>query len=170
MRWALAIGSALFVPQVAAEIRGEVVAIVDGDTVDVLVAKRRPIRIRLAHIDAPERAQPFGSRSRQHLASLVYRQPVRVVEEGIDRYGRALGIVQLQRCIEPHVCVDVRNANEEMVSAGMAWAYRFGGRPTDPRLASLEEQARRQRRGLWAQVRPIPPWEWRHDGALHSSN
>lgn len=51
---------------------GPVVAVLDGDTVDVLV-DRKPVRVRLAEIDAPEKGQPFGTRSRQALASAVFR-------------------------------------------------------------------------------------------------
>ena len=73
-----------------ADLVGPVVAIQDGDTIDVLV-NRQPVRVRLAQIDAPERRQAFGTRSRQALAELVFRQSVRVAETGRDRYGRVLG-------------------------------------------------------------------------------
>lgn len=64
-----------------AELVGPVVAIQDGDTIDVLV-NRQPVRVRLAQIDAPEKRQAFGTRSRQALAELVFRQSVRVAETG----------------------------------------------------------------------------------------
>ncbi len=73
-----------------ADLVGPVVAIQDGDTIDVLV-NRQPVRVRLAQIDAPEKRQAFGTRSRQALAELVFRQSVRVAETGRDRYGRVLG-------------------------------------------------------------------------------
>jgi len=69
-----------------ADLVGPVVAIQDGDTIDVLV-NRQPVRVRLAQIDAPEKRQAFGTRSRQALAELVFRQSVRVAETGRDRYG-----------------------------------------------------------------------------------
>lgn len=77
-----------------AELVGPVVAIQDGDTIDVLV-NRQPVRVRLAQIDAPEKRQAFGTRSRQALAELVFRQSVRVAETGRDRYGRVIGTVYL---------------------------------------------------------------------------
>ena len=52
-----------------AELVGPVVGVLDGDTIDVLV-ERQPVRVRLAQIDAPEKRQAFGTRSRQTLANL----------------------------------------------------------------------------------------------------
>jgi len=92
-----------------AELVGPVVAIQDGDTIDVLV-NRQPVRVRLAQIDAPEKRQAFGTRSRQALAELVFRQSVRVAETGRDRYGRVIGTVYLGS-------VDV---NAQMVREGTA--------------------------------------------------
>ena len=86
------------------------VAILDGYTINVLV-DRHPVRVRLAQIDAPEKRQAFGTRSRQALAELVFRQSVRVAETGRDRYGRVIGTVYLGN-------VDV---NAQMVREGMAW-------------------------------------------------
>lgn len=82
----------LFAGFARAELVGQVVSILDGDTIDVLV-DRHPVRVRLAQIDAPEKHQAFGTRSRQALAQLVFRLPVRVVEKGRDRYGRVIGTV-----------------------------------------------------------------------------
>ncbi|HAS50647.1 MAG TPA: hypothetical protein DCS21_02415, partial [Gammaproteobacteria bacterium] len=42
-------------PMVAETLVGRVVAVHDGDTVMVLVAGQRRVRVRLAQIDAPER-------------------------------------------------------------------------------------------------------------------
>lgn len=58
-----------------AELRGEVVRIIDGDTIDVLVDKQ-PVRVRLVDIDAPEKRQAFGERARQALAGMVFRRHV----------------------------------------------------------------------------------------------
>src|SRR5690606_42083696 len=75
-----------------ADFRGEVVRILDGDTIDVLV-NRQTIRVRLADIDAPESGQAFGSRARQQLANLTFRLQVQVAEKKVERYGRTLGVV-----------------------------------------------------------------------------
>ncbi|WP_430795044.1 thermonuclease family protein [Acidovorax temperans] len=68
------------------------VAILDGYTINVLV-DRHPVRVRLAQIDAPEKRQAFGTRSKQVLAELVFRQTVRVAEAGHERHGCVIGTV-----------------------------------------------------------------------------
>lgn len=67
-----------------ADFSGVVVSVLDGDTVDVLVDSK-PVRVRLAEIDAPEKAQAFGTKSRQALAATVFKQPVTVRTNGLDR-------------------------------------------------------------------------------------
>ena len=131
-----------------ADFSGSVVDVIDGDTIDVLV-ENRPVRVRLAQIDAPERAQAFGTRSRQALSAMVFRQAVTVAEAGPDRYGRTLGTVFVAGV----------NVNAAMIDQGMAWAYRQY--VTDRSLIQLEAQARAARRGLWADPAPVEPWLFR---------
>lgn len=139
-----------------AELVGPVVGVLDGDTIDVLV-ERQPVRVRLAQIDAPEKRQAFGTRSRQTLANLVFRQSVRVAEEGRDRYGRVIGTVYVGD-------VDV---NAQMVREGMAWVYRKYAK--DRGLYELERQAQANRSGLWVDPEPVPPWEYRRSKRKHAA-
>lgn len=127
-----------------------VVGISDGDTVTVRCdAQSQTLRVRLAQVDAPEKSQPWGERSRQALAGLCFRRLAEVRPQDEDRYGRTIAYV---RCAG-------QDAGEQQVRAGLAWAYtRY--RPTTD-LVQLEQQARAERRGLWADPVPVPPWEWR---------
>ena len=75
----------------ATDLVGKVVGVSDGDTITVLVDKK-PIKIRLEGIDAPEAKQSFGNRSKQALSDLVFGKEVRVKKTGEDRYGRSLGL------------------------------------------------------------------------------
>ena len=139
--------SAIVRGQGGGELTGQVVAVMDGDTVGLLV-DRQEFRIRLAQIDAPEKRQAFGQRAKQSLSELVYGHAVKAVTEGEDRYGRTLATLYVGD-------VDV---NAEQVRRGMAWVYRQYAH--DPSLYALEAKA--ARRGLWADPDPVPPWEWRH--------
>ncbi len=133
------------------DLAGEVIAIADGDTIRLLTAERRQVKIRLAEIDTPERGQPYSSRAREALAELVFRKPVTVVYVDTDRYGRTVG----------RVYVDGLDVNAELVRRGAAWVYRKYVR--DESLFRLEDEARAARRGIWSlpEVQRIPPWEWR---------
>jgi endonuclease YncB( thermonuclease family) len=94
----------------AAELRGRVVGISDGDTLTLLTDRRQEVRLRLAEIDTPERGQPYSERSRQLLSDLVYGKSVRVEIRDTDRYGRTVG----------RIYVGSRDINADMVRLGAA--------------------------------------------------
>ena len=62
----------------AETLTGRVVGVADGDTITVLDAHREQHRIRLGGIDAPEKAQPFGQRSKESLSTMVFGKEVDV--------------------------------------------------------------------------------------------
>lgn len=129
--------------------RGDVVRILDGDTVEVLDATNQTYRVRLANIDAPEHRQAFGEVSRQALAAMAFRQNVDVIDRGTDQYGRTIGVLMLGD----------RDLNAAMVAQGMAWVYTHYN--SDPSLPALERSAQAARAGLWSDPSPTPPWEFR---------
>lgn len=149
----MVVGSILFLyscMSYAAELQGKVIRVLDGDTIEVL-QENKPVRVRLANIDAPEKKQAYGRWSTNQLKGLVAAQPVTVTYTQTDRYGRIIGRVFMTNGIE---------ANRFMVKSGAAWIYeRYN---TDPALPGLQVEARLEQRGLWADVNPVPPWEWRH--------
>jgi len=134
---------------------GQVVGVADGDTITVLDVDHTQHKIRLAGIDAPESRQAFGSRSRQHLAVLVFRRQVEVAWHKVDRYGRLVGKVR----------VDGADVSLKQLEAGLAWHYlQYAREQTETdRLvyAGAERAAREERRGLWAEAHPVAPWEFR---------
>jgi len=134
----------------AAQYSGRVVRIIDGDTIEA-VCDGRTDRIRLNGIDCPERRQPFGSRAKKFVSSLVFGQTVTVIVRGRDRYGRTIGDVVLS---------DGRSLNQELVRAGLAWHYTQYS--SDTTLSRLEREARARKEGLWVDARPVAPWDWRH--------
>ncbi len=139
-----------------AELEGRVVGVSDGDTITVLVGEHDSVKVRLAGIDAPEKAQPFGSVSKKNLSDHVYGKNVTVEWEKKDRYGRVLG----------RVLVNGTDACLEQIRAGLAWHYKQYAKdqPASLRVAyeEAERLARQSRAGLWREPNPIPPWEFRH--------
>lgn len=132
---------------------GRVVSVADGDTITLLIAGKEQVRVRLANIDAPEKAQPWGKRAKRALSDLVYGKQVRVEWTKKDDYGRVVGRVLVGRGFD---------AGEALVRDGHAWVYvKYN---SNPDLPGIEARARARRKGLWAlpASQRIPPWEWRH--------
>ncbi|MJZ72240.1 micrococcal nuclease [Salmonella enterica subsp. enterica] len=141
----------------AAEIQGKVIRVLDGDTIEVktlpakIVVYEVPIRVRLTNIDAPEKKQPFGRWSTNQLKTLLAGQSVTVSYTQTDRYGRIIGRV---------FTTNGTDASRFMVQSGAAWVYeRYN---EDESLPALQREAQEQKRGLWADANPVPPWEWRY--------
>ena len=131
-----------------ADFTGKVVAVADGDTITVL-RDHVQVKVRLVEIDAPEKAQAFGNRSKESLSDMCFGMTATLADKGKDRYGRTLG----------RVTCDGIDVNAEQVRRGMAWVYdRY---VTDKGLYAEQAEAKAQRRGLWADANPVPPWEWR---------
>lgn len=147
-----------------ADIKGRVVAVTDGDTIKVLDANNVEHKVRLTGIDAPERGQPFGTVSRDNLASMVAGKEVLVESTKKDRYGRTLGKVWVRPSDCP-TCGKTLDANHAQVLDGMAWWYRYYAKEQSPedrgRYESAEDEAKARKWGLWADPNPINPYEWR---------
>jgi len=145
----------------AADFSGKVIAVLDGDTLLVLRGSK-PVKVRLAGVDAPEKAQPYGAASQQSLAELVMDKQIGVVSRAVDDYGRLVATVSIGEI----------NVNHEQVRRGMAWEYsRFASwaasRPSlrDPlhnnrEVLALQRDAQQARRGLWADE-AVEPAQWR---------
>lgn len=129
-----------------------VVGISDGDTLTARCGQPgayEQVKVRISAIDAPEKRQPFGERSRQALAALCFQQPARITERTRDRYGRTVADVECRG----------HDAGRAQVEAGMAWYFVRYGRGYE-HLAGVESEARAARRGLWS-MPAVAPWEWR---------
>jgi endonuclease YncB( thermonuclease family) len=144
---AVALSVALAGSALTADLR--VIRVSDGDTFTGLDAENRQVKVRLHGIDAPESKQAFGTVARKVLADLIAGNVVSVEEVDRDRYGRIVG----------RVTVGGKLVNAEQVRAGMAWRYVTYDKRNE--FGALEDDARWHRRGLWADPRPVAPWEWR---------
>lgn len=133
-----------------AEIRGMVVWVYDGDTVEV---KSFGVKhtVRLWGIDAPEKGQPFGKESLRTLMRLAKKRIVRVEYSEQDRYGRIIGRIYVGR----------KYINLEMIRTGAAWVYRKYN--DDAGFAAAEKKAAKDKTGLWALDEKTPPWEYRRN-------
>lgn len=128
----------------------KVIGIKDGDTVSILVEGTEKT-VRLAHIDCPEKKQPFGTKAKEAISELCFGKFVTLVGDGkTDRNGRSIAELILPNGI---------NVNKALVKMGLAWHFKKYSK--DDSYAKLEIAARNKKAGLWKDKNPIAPWEWR---------
>lgn len=133
-------------------IRGKVVKVIDGDTINILNYENKLIKVRLYGIDAPEKSQDFGEKSRKVLASFVAGENIDVTVLDIDRYGRYVG----------RILIDGKDLAEELLKTGMVWVYSaYCKIPECGRWKSMETQAKTSKIGLWSNPSAQAPWLWR---------
>lgn len=142
---------------VADTLTGRVVRVTDGDTIVILDQQKTQHKIRLQGIDAPERGQAFGTKSKEHLSDSIAGKFVVVEYNKRDRYERIVGKVLMNN----------EDMNLEQVKAGLAWHYKkYQNEQTSSdrvKYSDAELEARRVGRGLWADISPVPPWEYRQN-------
>lgn len=133
----------------AQAVPAQVIRVSDGDTVWVREAGRRPFRLRLDGLDAPERCQPGGETARAALAARVLHRQVELTTRARDMHGRAIGRLHAEG----------RDVGAWLVERGLAWDHRYRGRPGP--YAVQERAARAAGRGVFADPRPEPPRDFR---------
>ena len=132
----------------AQQFTGRVVAVEDGDTVRVRRGQG-DVRVRIFGIDAPEATQAYGPEAREAARRLLLDKTVTASMKDVDQYGRLVAAL----------AVDGRDIGPELIRLGAAWNYAQFSQ--DERFATLEADARRAGRGLWAHADPMPPWLFR---------
>lgn len=131
-------------------ITGKVVGIMDGDTFKLLTKDSTVVKVRLANIDCPEKKQPFSAKAKQFVSDAIFSKDVTVQVLKKDRYRRLIANVFYG---------DALNLNHELVKQGLAWHYVKYSKDTI--LQVMEDQARKDKIGLWQDENAIAPWEWR---------
>jgi len=73
----------------------------------------------------------------------------------VDRYGRKVGKILLAG----------QDVNLEQIRRGLAWHYKAFEQEQLPEdrsaYSSAEIAAKRSRLGLWRDIAPLPPWDFR---------
>ena len=139
----------------AKTMEGLVVGVADGDTITVLDQQKNTYKIRLQGIDAPEKKQAFGEKSKQSLHDLVHGKQVRIEYDKEDKYGRIVGKITLD---DLDICL-------QQLVLGMAWHYKKyqNEQSVADRVVytDAELKSKSLKLGLWADETPTPPWEFR---------
>jgi endonuclease YncB( thermonuclease family) len=135
---------------------GRISKIIDGDIMTLVADDNRTLTFRLFAVDCPEPGQPYAEEAKELVRALVLDDPrlITVLDEVRDHDGQALAVV---------VLADGTTLNDRLLIEGLAW---FDSRSCGMSLfcegmMELERQARTNRRGLWDDDDPVPPWEAR---------
>lgn len=132
------------------QISAKVIGIKDGDTIIALLEGNIQKTLRLAEVDCPESSQPFGKNAKQFTSSQVFGKNIIFYETDQDRYGRTIAKVYYD---------SGKYLSEEIIKAGLGWWYfKYSD---NKNLGNFESQSRSLKLGLWSDIKPIAPWEWR---------
>lgn len=135
----------------------KVVGVKDGDTFVVLMNGKEQV-VRLAHIDCPEKKQPFGARAKAFVSDQAFGRYVSLAHN--NKYDRN------HRLIAEVILSDGRNLNKELLKNGLAWHFKKYS--DDTTYAALENKARQARVGVWKDHNSIAPWEWRQSKHINT--
>ena len=128
----------------------KVVGVKDGDTFVILFEGKEQV-VRFAHIDCPEKKQPFGKKAKYFVSDLCFGKNIKLIHENkYDRYKRLIAEIILE---------DGTNLNKELVKQGLAWHFKKYSKAFE--YAELEIEAKNNKIGIWSEENPISPWEWR---------
>lgn len=123
--------------------------VIDGDTITV-ERGTLVLRIRVAHIDAPESGQPFSNEAREMLRKLCFQKFVHVHPIGADRYSRVIAEIRTEDCMD---------LSAEMIRTGMAWWLQ--GKKRDENYGEIESQAKVLKCGVHSIQNQQKPWNFR---------
>lgn len=130
----------------------KVIGISDGDTFTVINRDNLQLKIRVYGIDAPEKKQAYGNKSKQALSALIFGKSIEIDVQSQEKWGRYVAKVYTP---------DGQDVALLMLQSGMAWHYtRFDQTPS---YAKAQETAKKAGKGLWADKNPVAPWDFRHN-------
>lgn len=149
------------IPRGAIVIKGRVRVVTSGDTL-TLVERNSPVNVCLRHVAAPYPGQPYADTAKQHLEALTLDRDVTVAVSRED---------EEEGCFAGEVFRDDLNVGLQMVRDGVAWYDRSDTVPDGDARWLFEQSelaARGERRGLWLDAAPTPPWVLREREAARS--
>ena len=128
---------------------GKVLEVLAGGVISVM-RDGEAIKVRLRSIVCPKHDQPYGQEAKKFTRDICLGKTVTVWPVTFDRSGQAWADVILP---------GGRWLNQELVRAGLAWRQADKRYSRGAKLASAEDEARKSKRGLWSDPKPVPPWK-----------
>lgn len=129
--------------------------IIDGDTFKTTYHKR-PEKVRLSGIDAPERGKPYYREAKYFLASIITNRPVSIHVSNIGTGNRLVAIVFSGQGSGNNRL----NVNEELIKAGLAVVSEdYCEKEYYNKWINLQEEAKKNKKVFWADEQYYPQIE-----------
>ncbi|KAB2891895.1 MAG: hypothetical protein F9K32_01855 [Desulfobulbaceae bacterium] len=125
--------------------------VIDGDSLE-LRQGGRTCQARLWGIDTPEYDQDFAEMAKNYTRRMAEEKTIAISRKYTDRFDRVVVLAWVNGIL----------LNEELVKNGLAWVHvRYCHEEICRSWRQLEQEARKQRIGIWGGDRPVPPWQWK---------
>lgn len=134
------------------EFSGQVMKVIDGDTLEVMRLGKR-VTVELFAIDCPEPDQAFGHDATAFTTEKALNQIVTVTVYQTAANGHLVGTV--------HLPYPVAILNDELLRHGLAWWAPQSKQDSRKRFQSI---AKKKKIGLWQNPHAMPPWTFRNKG------
>ncbi len=141
--------SLLYISSPGEILRGKVVSVPDGNTLELLTEENETYKIELAGVDCPEPEQPFGLEAKRMLERSLKGKKVEVFIEGKNRRGIRQAVV---------VPKDGEDPRLKLLAEGLAWTSE---KNPEPEFELIRVDAQAHGKGLWKDKEPTPPWIFR---------
>ncbi|HEV8515809.1 MAG TPA: thermonuclease family protein [Cyclobacteriaceae bacterium] len=135
-------------------LKGKVVNVTDGNTIELLTEANETYKIELAGVDCPETEQPFGSEAKRLLEKSLKGKMVEVFVERKNRWGIRQAVVLAKSGDDPRL---------KLLAEGLAWTSE---KNAIPEFESIRIDAKDHRKGLWINEDPTPPWVFRRQQTM----
>lgn len=143
----------LATPLLAGSLSGTVKRVADGDSLQLTDGTR----VIIWGIDAPEKDQAYGDKATAYLDKITKGRKITLKVRETDRFGRTVAEVYAGKT----------DIGLFMVRSGMAWHDDFHA-PDADKLAEAMNKARKARKGLWQDPKPVKPHLFRK-GIIHAA-
>ncbi len=134
---------------------GNVVEVIDGNTMRVIDNYNDTITIKLKSFDSPELNQAFGEEARAFTADKCLHKKAKIELLGKDRFGNDMATVTSE---------DNEDLGMALLKSGLAW-YNVKG-TADETLENIQNTNITNNVGLWAQENPLEPWIYRRQQTM----
>ncbi|MDQ7824343.1 MAG: thermonuclease family protein [Candidatus Eremiobacteraeota bacterium] len=127
---------------------GKVLSALDGT--NILVRRDdREVSVKFYGIECPEIGQASGAEAQDYVRGLLVGKDAFIDVKSVDHSRRLVS----------RVTVDGKDVSLDLAKAGLAW---YDKKATyEPSLQAAVEDAKKEKKGLWAEENPVAPWDFR---------